>query len=67
MARWAGPTRVRRLSARFKAVAFPGDVITVEGTVTEVDAAARTALIQLTAKNHKGVVTLEGTASVQLD
>jgi acyl dehydratase len=67
VSRWAGPTRVRRLGARFKAVAFPGDVITVEGTVSEVDAQACTALIQLTAKNQKGVVTLEGTALVQLD
>ena len=64
VARWAGAANVQKITARFKAVTFPGDVITVEGTVTE--AAGGTALIQLTAKNQKGVVTLEGTATVRL-
>jgi len=67
VARWAGPTRVAKLTARFKAVTLPGDVVTVEGTVAEVDAAARTALVRLTARTQKGVVTLEGTATVRLD
>jgi acyl dehydratase len=61
-----GAASVKRLGSRFKAVTYPGDVITIEGTVTEVDAQARTALIQLTAKNEKGVVTLEGSATVEL-
>jgi len=67
VARWAGAALVQRLSARFKAVTYPGDVVTVEGVVAEVDAAARTALIQLTAKTQRGVVTLEGTATVSLE
>jgi acyl dehydratase len=67
VARWAGAAHVKKLTARFKAVTLPGDVVTVEGKVAEVDAAARTALIQLTARTQKGVVTLEGTATVRLD
>jgi acyl dehydratase len=70
VSRWAGARNVKKLSTRFKAVTFPGDVVTVEGRVESIDlhgASGATALIQLTAKTQKGVVTLEGTAVVQLD
>jgi acyl dehydratase len=67
VARWAGAANLLRLGTRFKAVTLPGDVVTVEGVVTEVDAGAHTASIALTAKTQKGVVTLEGTATVRLD
>ena len=67
VARWAGAANIVRISTRFKAVTLPGDVVTVEGVVTEVDAGAHTASIALTAKTQKGVVTLEGTATVRLD
>jgi acyl dehydratase len=67
VARWAGATRVRRLSARFKAVTYPGDVITVDGAVSAIDAQARTAELRLTATNQKGAVTLEGAATVELE
>ena len=65
--RWAGAAAIARISARFKAVTFPGDVVTVEGVVSEVDAAARTATLQLTARTQRGAVTLEGSATVRLD
>ncbi len=64
---WAGPGAVERISARFKAVTFPGDVITCTGEVVEKDEAARTAVIKLIAKNQAGAVTLEGSATIKLD
>ena len=67
VAAWAGPESVARLQARFKAVTFPGDVITVEGEVASKDEARRTADLKLTARNQKGAVTLEGSATVKLE
>jgi acyl dehydratase len=64
VARWAGAANVVRITTRFKAVTLPGDVVTVEGVVTEV--AGGTANIQLTARTQKGQVTLEGSATVRL-
>ena len=61
---WAGPDAVAKLSARFKAVTFPGDVITVEGEVTARDDARRTLDVKLTARNQDGTITLEGTATL---
>jgi acyl dehydratase len=66
LAAWQGPTAVERLQARFKAVTYPGDVVTVSGEVTAVDPAARRAEVRLTATNQDGVVTLEGSATVRL-
>ena len=67
LSRWAGPERVRRLSARFKAVAYPGDRIRCEGTVESKDVSSRSVVIKLIAKNQDGVVTLEGSATVALE
>ncbi|HZS35435.1 MAG TPA: MaoC/PaaZ C-terminal domain-containing protein [Polyangia bacterium] len=67
VAAWAGAESVARLQARFKAVTFPGDVITVEGEVASKDEARRTAELKLTARNQKGAVTLEGSATVKLE
>jgi acyl dehydratase len=61
---FAGPERVERISARFKAVTFPGDVITVSGEVVEKN--ERTAVIKLIAKNAQGAVTLEGSATIRI-
>lgn len=57
-----GPHAVRTLSARFRAVTYPGDVITVTGEVVEVG--PETATVKLTATNQEGTVTLEGSATV---
>ncbi|HEX4460854.1 MAG TPA: MaoC/PaaZ C-terminal domain-containing protein, partial [Polyangia bacterium] len=62
---WAGATTIARLSARFKAVAYPGDRITVAGTVTARDEAARTIELTLHAKKADGTVTLEGAATLR--
>jgi acyl dehydratase len=67
VADWAGgPQHLIRLSARFKAVTFPGDRITVGGEVTAHDAAAGTVELSLFARKPDGTVTLEGAATVRL-
>ena len=67
VADWAGgPEAIARLHARFKAVTFPGDVITVAGEVVARDEAARTVELKLVAKRPDGSVTLEGAATVRL-
>ena len=57
-----GPTRVRALSARFRAVAVPGEVLTLTGEVTEAD--GEQATLALVARRADGVVVLEGSARV---
>lgn len=67
VADWAGgPHRIVRLSARFRAVTFPGDRITVGGEVTARDDAAGTASVRLWAQKPDGTITLEGAATVRL-
>jgi acyl dehydratase len=67
VADWAGgPHRIVRLSARFRAVTFPGDRITVGGEVTARDDAAGTASVKLWAKKPDGTLTLEGAATVRV-
>ena len=67
VADWAGgPEHVVRLAARFKAVTFPGDRITVGGEVVARDADAGTVELKLVAKKPDGTVTLEGSATVRL-
>jgi acyl dehydratase len=59
-----GPHNVRTLSARFRAVTFPGDVITVSGTITAIEGDA--AVLSLKATKKDGTVTLDGAAIVSL-
>jgi len=67
VADWAGgPEHVARLGARFKAVTFPGDRITVGGEVVAHDEAAGTVELKLFARKQDGTVTLEGSATVRL-
>src|SRR5947209_2210326 len=67
VADWAGgPEHVARLAARFRAVTFPGDRITVGGEVTARDEAAGTVELTLFAKKADGTITLEGSATVRL-
>jgi len=56
--------RVKRIATRFKAVTYPGDVVTVWGEVVSV--AENSAEIKLTAKTQAGTVTLEGSATVEI-
>jgi len=67
VADWAGgPQHVARLAARFKAVTFPGDRVTVGGEVVARDEAAGTVELKLFARKQDGTVTLEGSATVRL-
>ena len=64
---FAGPGAIAQLSARFKAVTYPGDVITSCGEVIEKRDDRREVVIRLIAKNAAGAVTLEGSAVVRLE
>jgi acyl dehydratase len=67
VAEWAGgPHRIVRLSARFRAVTFPGDRITVGGEVVARDEAAGTVSVKLFARKPDGTTTLEGAATVRV-
>ncbi len=66
--RWAPQDRLRSFSARFVAMAFPGDVITCTGKVvgrTLVDGEER-AELDLAAHNQNGASVLVGKASVAI-
>ena len=66
VADWAGaPQRVARLAARFRAVTFPGERVTVGGEVISRDEAARSVELKLWARKGDGTVTLEGSATVR--
>jgi len=68
VADWVGPTRVRRINCRFKAITWPGDVVTCRGEVTAVrdENGERLADVKLWAQTQAGAVTVEGTATVAL-
>jgi len=59
---FGGPRALRDLAVRFKAITWPGDVITCGGRVTAVDSAARRLTLELWAKNQHGETTCEGSA-----
>jgi acyl dehydratase len=52
--------KLREFSTRFRAMVFPGDVISVGGTVKESSADSVT--LELQARNQKGEVTTTGVA-----
>jgi acyl dehydratase len=62
---WVGPAAIRRLGVRFKAITWPGDVITCTGEVSALDPATRTATVKLMAQNQLGETTCEGSAEVR--
>ena len=59
-----GPEAVRRLKVRFKAITWPGDVVTCRAEVTAVREAE--ADLRVWAETKPGNVTVEGTATVKL-
>jgi acyl dehydratase len=61
---WCGPAAVRSLGCRFKAITWPGDVITCRGRVTARHADGGLEL-SLSATNQAGVVVADGTAQVR--
>ena len=54
--------QVKKISTRFKAVTYPGDVVTVTGEVISVD--GNSAEVKLVAKVGE-TVTLEGAATIE--
>ena len=61
---WVGPARVAKINCRFKAITWPGDVITCHGRVAAVS--DQSAEITLTAKNQEGTTVAEGSAILRL-
>lgn len=59
-----GPHRVLKISARFRAVTVPGDIVTVAGTIEAIEAGV--AVLALKATKKDGTVTLDGAAIVSL-
>ena len=55
---------VKKLSARFKRVTFPGDMLTVKGKIKSVEAGEKQFLLQLWIENQKGEITTQGEATV---
>jgi acyl dehydratase len=56
--------RIIEMSCRFKAMTFPGDIVTISGSVHSNE--NNTVHCDLEAKNQKGEVTATGHASLQL-
>lgn len=65
---WVPQRALRGFGARFSAMAFPGDVVTCRGQITNKTEAAGEKLVELalTAENQKGDKLLVGTATVAL-
>lgn len=65
---WVPNSAIRSLNARFTSMAFPGDVITCRGTITDKKVVDGENIVELdiSAENQKGEKTHAGTASVAL-
>ena len=63
---WQGPECVRRLQLRFSGRVFAGDRVVARGTVTEVDAAAGTAVCDVWLERDDGSRPVIGVATVVL-
>ncbi len=68
VAKWVGPHRVRKIGCRFKAITWPGDVVTCHGEITALreENGLKLADVKLWAETQKGTVTVEGSATVSL-
>jgi len=62
---WTGATSVLHLEARFKAITYPGDPLTVTGRVTEVSTTSGTVTVDLSVAKADGTVTTAGRATVR--
>jgi acyl dehydratase len=60
---WVGPARVAKVNCRFKAITWPGDVITCRGKVISV---GETAEVALTATTQEGATVAEGSAILRV-
>ena len=68
LTQWVPQRQLRSLSARFVAIAFPGDVITCSGKVTAKREQAGDKLVDvdIAAQNQKGETIQSGKASIAL-
>ena len=68
LTQWVPQKQVRSLSARFVAMAFPGDVITCSGKVAgkREDAGEKLVDVDIAAQNQKGETIQSGKATVVL-
>ncbi|MCC2112640.1 MAG: MaoC family dehydratase N-terminal domain-containing protein [Hyphomicrobiales bacterium] len=65
---WVPQSAVRRFSARFVAMTFPGDTLTLSGTITgrAAEAGEDQVTLDLEARNQKGETILKGAATIAL-
>jgi acyl dehydratase len=65
---WVAPERVRKLSARFVAITYPGETLTASGTVVEqgIDGIPLRCRIELELRNSAGERKLTGHAVVDV-
>jgi acyl dehydratase len=64
---WLGtPAPIARLSCRFRALTWPGDVLTISGRVSALidDTEPRRATLALEATNQDGMVVADGSAEI---
>ncbi|HJZ87742.1 MAG TPA: MaoC/PaaZ C-terminal domain-containing protein [Polyangia bacterium] len=61
-----GPAGILKISCRFRAITWPGDVITCRGRVSKKEAATQTVELSVQAVNQDGTVVADGTATVRL-
>lgn len=65
---WLGPENIRRFRVRFLEQCWPGDVLTCEGVVTDVDAGngRATVTVELTCRRQSGAPAIEGEAVFEM-
>ena len=64
-----GPTKIRRFGVRFRAVTLPGESVTCHGEVSALrdEGGHHYADLKVWAETRPGHVTVEGTATVELE
>jgi acyl dehydratase len=62
---WFGAESVLRLSARFRAIVYPGARLVVSGTVTAVDDSAGTATVDVSVVDQDGTTVLSAQSTVR--
>ena len=68
LTQWVPQKQVRSLSARFVAMAFPGDVVTCSGRIAgkREEAGEKLVEVEIVAQNQKGETIQSGKATVAL-
>jgi acyl dehydratase len=61
---WVGVENIKRFSTQFREQAWPGDVLTYSGVISQVDDA--TAQVEMTVLRQTGGVHIKGSATIAL-